>query len=290
LPGTRARTRRAGEAGSKVARLLAAYDAEVRLAVPDPLPPGVAYEWDGPVLRSTGGRRGFVVARDLTGTDEAELDELIARQIRHYAARGEEFEWKTWSHVGPAVLTDRLVAAGFQPGPVETVLLAVAAPLTRDPPLPEGVRLRTGTADDLAGIAALYEVVWSEDQAARVAALGRRLVTTPASLDLVVAEHDGRVIGSGRVDYEGGSRFASLWGGSVHPDWRHRGVYRASVAWRARLAVAHGKSALQADAAPTSRPILERLGFVVAASTTPYVRGPADPLSETVPILNCQVS
>jgi hypothetical protein len=39
----------------------------------------------------------------------------------------------------------------------------------------------------------------------------------------------------------------------------------------------HGKSALQADAAPTSHPILERLRLVVAASTSLYVWGPADP-------------
>ncbi len=47
-----------------------------------------------------------------------------------------------------------------------------------------------------------------------------------------------------------------------------------SRATRARLAVARGIRYLQVDASASSRPILERLGFVAVTTTTPYVWSP----------------
>ena len=64
--------------------------------------------------------------------------------------------------------------------------------------------------------------------------------------------------------------FASLYGGATLPEWRSRGIYRALVAARARLAAARGVRYLLVDASDDSRPILERLGFVVIGTTTPF--------------------
>ena len=44
-----------------------------------------------------------------------------------------------------------------------------------------------------------------------------------------------------------------------------------------RLAAARGYRYLQVDASPDSRPILERLGFIRLARTTPYVWEPGAP-------------
>ena len=49
-----------------------------------------------------------------------------------------------------------------------------------------------------------------------------------------------------------------------------RGLYRATVAKRAELARERGYRWLYSDALPTSRPILERLGFVAITTTTPF--------------------
>ncbi|MBI0320141.1 GNAT family N-acetyltransferase, partial [Streptomyces javensis] len=49
------------------------------------------------------------------------------------------------------------------------------------------------------------------------------------------------------------------------------GVYRALVAFRARIAADRGCRYLQVDASGMSRPILRRLGFVPLTTTTPYV-------------------
>jgi GNAT superfamily N-acetyltransferase len=87
----------------------------------------------------------------------------------------------------------------------------------------------------------------------------------------VVAWADGCPVGEGRVDFHEGTAFASLWGGATLPEWRGKGIYRSVVAFRGRLARDRGHRYLQVDALPTSRPILERLGFVQLTATTPYV-------------------
>ena len=53
-----------------------------------------------------------------------------------------------------------------------------------------------------------------------------------------------------------------------------QGIYRALIAYRARLAAARGYRYLYVDASPDSQPILARLGFSRLARTTPYVWDP----------------
>jgi len=55
------------------------------------------------------------------------------------------------------------------------------------------------------------------------------------------------------------------------PEWRHRGVYRALTAARARGAIDAGKRYINSDSTEYSRPILERSGFLKVSTTTPYV-------------------
>ena len=72
-----------------------------------------------------------------------------------------------------------------------------------------------------------------------------------------------------------GTGFAGLWGGGTVTDWRGKGVYRALVAYRARIAAERGYRYLQVDATDMSAPILRRLGFLELGTTTPYVYRPA---------------
>ena len=111
-----------------VADLRARYDAQLRTVVPDPLPEGLRVERDGPLVRFTGyGNGGGIGYRDLGGIQGAELDELIARQVRAFAERGEAFEWKLHGHDRPADLSERLLAQGFVPEDLETVVIAPVA-------------------------------------------------------------------------------------------------------------------------------------------------------------------
>lgn len=68
-----------------------------------------------------------------------------------------------------------------------------------------------------------------------------------------------------------GTRFAGLWGGGTVAAWRGRGIYRALIAHRARVAAAQGYRYVYVDASSMSRPILARLGFHALSITTPYV-------------------
>jgi hypothetical protein len=262
--------------------LRAAYDAHLRARPPEPLPQGVTVEWDGPLLRVRGlDRDGLLTYRDLGGLRGAELDELIARQRDHFAARGERVEWKLRGHDEPADLPERLRAAGFEPGEQETVMIGPVAPLAATLPVPpEGVRLREVTARaDLDRIGELMSVVWGGEGGWLADSLAREIAAGAASdqppLTVVVAETGGdELVGAAWVRYVAGTPFATLWGGSILPGWRRRGVYRALVAYRARLAEVRGFTLLQVDASDDSRPILQRLGFVPVTTTTPYVYTP----------------
>jgi GNAT superfamily N-acetyltransferase len=260
-----------------VTTLLSAYDAHLRAWAPDPAPADVRVEHDGPLTRIVGlDQGGFLTYVDLAGLDGAALDELIARQRDHFAAAGMSVEWKLHGHDRPADLADRLRAAGFVPEKTETVVVGPVAALAATlPVLPEGVRLREVRArTDLDRIAAMEEAVWGDDRGWLADGLEKELAADAQGLTIVVAEADGVVVSAGWVRYITGTGFATLWGGSTLPQWRRKGIYRALVTYRARLADARGFTLLQVDASDDSRPILERLGFVPLTTTTPYVFTP----------------
>jgi len=273
----RAVNRRIGPMSDPDAEMLARYDAQLRAHLPDALPDGVQVERDGPLLRYVGfSHGGFVDYRDLGGLQGAELDELIARQVRVFADRGEEFEWKLHAHDLPADLAERLIAAGFVPEDLETVLIVPVAAVAGDVLLPQGVTLRVASERaDLDRIGAMEEAIWHDGRAGWLAeALAAERAVDPDAMTIVVAEAGEELVCAGWVRFVAGTEFATLWGGGTLPEWRGRGIYRATVAHRANLAARRGFSYLQVDASADSRPILERLGFRAVTTATPYVWSP----------------
>ena len=259
------------------ADLLARYDAQLRTVVPDPLPEGLRVERDGPLLRFTGyGNGGGIGYRDLGGIQGAELDELIERQMRVFAERGESFEWKLHGHDRPADLPDRLLAHGFEPEDLETIVIASVEAIARDASSPEGVSLREVTERaDFDRIGAMEDAIWRDGRAGWLSdSLEKESAADPDAITIVVAESAGEVVCAGWVRFVAGTEFATLWGGGTLPEWRRRGIYRALVAYRANLAAARGFRFLQVDASSESRPILERMGFVAVTTTTPYIWTP----------------
>jgi GNAT superfamily N-acetyltransferase len=178
--------------------------------------------------------------------DDGEVEPLVAR-MRELPGH---VEWKYYSHDGQE-LRERLVAAGLEPDDEETVVVAEAASI---PSPPDDVELRIVDEEFV-------------DLAARV--FGDRF-DLPDKAVAVVAIVDGQPVSGGRVDFEDGVEFAGLFGGITLPEYRGRGLYRATVAKRAELARERGYRWLYSDALPTSRPILERVGFVPLTTTTPF--------------------
>ncbi|GAB3823962.1 GNAT family N-acetyltransferase [Dactylosporangium cerinum] len=215
---------------------------------------------------------------DLDGLD---ADAVIAAQIQRFGRLGQPWEWKHYSHDRPADLPERLLAAGFEPDPVEGLLFAEIADLAGRPDLPLDVRLPAGTrleaVTDAAGVdlvVAVHDEVFGGDHSRIGKDLTARLAERPGSIAAAVVMAGDRPICAGRIEFHGGTGFASLWGGGTVADWRGRGVFRALVAHRAALAAAAGYRYLQVDASADSRPILRRLGFQQLATTTPFVRNP----------------
>ena len=203
--------------------------------------------------------------------DEANADAEVARGIARLRELGRDVEWKLYAHDLPRDLSRRLREAGLAAGEEEAVLVAELAGLRDEPAPPPGVELAVvAGAEDVEAFVSLHEHVFGGAHDAVGRALGAALGQETPSMLGVVARAGGKPVSAARIEFNLTSDFASLWGGGTLPEWRGRGVYRATVALRARLARERGYRYLQVDALPTSRPILERLGFVQLTTTTPY--------------------
>ncbi|MGP8250346.1 MAG: GNAT family N-acetyltransferase [Candidatus Dormibacteria bacterium] len=256
--------------------LLAAFDAQMRGRPSGRLPAGAHEELEGPIYRSWGwSQRGFVQHQDLSPLDGSQLDALILRQVTFFGGLQLPFEWKTYSHDQDAGLTDRLLAAGFVPEDRENLVIGLVSELDQEPRLPVGVTFRrVHSHEDTDRMAEMLSAVWGEDLSFFGDFLFKEAAANPHEVVLLVAEAEGQVVSTARANLFAGSEFATLWAGSTRAQWRRRGIYRASVAYRARLAAERGFKYLQVDASDDSRPILERLGFATVSSTTPYVWSP----------------
>ena len=212
-----------------------------------------------------------------------------------FSERGEQVEWKASGYDEPADLGERLVRAGFVPEEEEALVLGESEVLVHDVELPPGIRLRevdAGDEDAFRRIHRLWCRVWSPDldatgcaaawETSHAARLVQEKEQSGDDLVIVLVEeadgsHEGEALCAAWLRFAPGTDFASLWGGSTHPDWRGRGLYRATVAHRARIAVERGYPLIRVDCSPDSRPILTALRLRAVATTTPYVLPVAAP-------------
>ncbi|MET8694249.1 GNAT family N-acetyltransferase [Streptomyces bauhiniae] len=252
------------------AAVLARYDLEMRQgARPDA--PGARIERAGAVVRQVADGRGWngVV---WSGLDAAGADRAIEEQIGHFTDLGRDFEWKLYGHDGPEDLGERLSAAGFRAGEPETLMVGEIADLTLEERLPDGVRLvRAADAAGVGLVVAVHERVFGTDGTALRDHLLARLAADAGTVLALVALAGEEPVASARLELVPGGDFAGLWGGGTVEEWRGRGLYRALVAHRTRVAAAHGCRHVQVDASAMSRPVLERLGLHALTTTTPYL-------------------
>jgi GNAT superfamily N-acetyltransferase len=256
---------------------LALFDRRMRReAVPDA--PGTRVERADGVVRQVG-----ACGEDWNGVlwsdlDESTADTAIARQVAYFASLGREFEWKLYGHDRPGDLGGRLRAAGFRPEEDETLMVAEIHGLATGVELPGGVRLRpvAGPAD-VALAADVHEQVFGSHGSRLRQRMLAQLTGSPGTFSAVLAMAGDEPVSAARMEIHPGTGFAGLWGGGTVAAWRGRGIYRALVAHRARLAAEHGCRYLQVDASSLSRPILQRLGFTALTTTTPYISGALAP-------------
>jgi GNAT superfamily N-acetyltransferase len=163
----------------------------------------------------------------------------------------------------PADLVARLARAGLHEQARETVLVRAADDARASEEPPPGVRVhRLTREDELADYFAVDEAVWGTRFTAWVRTwLVPALAGASDPVGVFLAREAATPVGCGWVWLPRGRSFAHLFGGTVLPSHRHRGVYRAIVAARARLARASGFPWLVTDANDHSAPVLRRVGF-----------------------------
>jgi hypothetical protein len=208
--------------------------------------------------------------------DESTADAAVKKLVPRLLGFDGDAEWKLYGYDRPDDLARRLVAAGLEPQDEEAVLVAELCELDLDAPLPAGVEVRVaGDAEAVAVWVGVNGLAFGKSFGEHYRGVGRLLLRAleherPRDVG-VIAYAGGEPVAAGRIEFNERSEFASLWGGGTLAEWRGRGIYRATVFERARLAHEREYRFLQVDALPTSRPILERLGFVQITTTRPYV-------------------
>ncbi len=248
------------------ADVLTLYDARMRADPPEEI--GLASQWAGPVLRRVG-VRAFI---DHWTFDAAGAKAAAASEAAHFRRTGQAVEWRVFSHDGPANLGAVLAEAGFVPGPAETFMAFDLAGRPDVGPIPPGVTVRrVGGGAGLDDVLTVRAAAFGDEHAALGEELAARLADP--TLALYVAYADGRPVASARLEAPLNRPFAGLYGGGVRPESRGLGLYRALVAARAEEAAKRGFRFLTVDAAETSRPILERMGFQALATVRGWELG-----------------
>jgi hypothetical protein len=211
-----------------------------------------------------GGSIHLVLSSSLT---ESTAAAAIEWEIAHHRSLNVGFEWKLYAHDTPANLLSLLQQSGFSIGDKEAVMIYdlnnVALPPSR-----HDVRLVTDPAqfDDFLLVA---NDVDTYDCTQIITRLKHALAAGSTQHLAYIAYVDDQPASIARLHTHPDSHFAGLYGGSTRPAFRSRGLYRALVSTRAADAVKLGARYLLVDALPTSRPILERLGFVRLTDTWP---------------------
>jgi hypothetical protein len=213
------------------------------------------------------GERHMISFSSLTNDN---ADAMIAEQAAHYRALAGEVEWKVYQHDGPPDLLHRVERLGFVAGPRETVLVLdlQSHPSWIDEPSPHLV-LRVENAHLMNLYRQAAEEIFDKDHAQTAAELLSGINRGSIRHRAYIVVEGNSALSIGRLYSDPQSAFGGLYGGGTLQPYRRRGLYRATVAARAQDAITAGARYLIVDALPTSRPILDNLGFVRLTDTWP---------------------
>jgi hypothetical protein len=215
-------------------------------------------------LRSSDGSHYNVVYSSLS---RFTADSAIAGEIEYHRGLGVGFEWKLYAHDTPADLMDRLKSNGFVIGPREAVL---AYDLKNTISCPAAISVtRVERIEQIADYRQVAEKVFEKDYQFTANQLAEAIRNGSVQNRGYIAYTDGIPVSIGRLYTHPNSAFGGLYGGGTLADYRGRGFYHAIVAARASDAAAAGARWLIVDALPTSRPILEHIGFEHITDTWP---------------------
>lgn len=204
-----------------------------------------------------------------------EIANIIRDEISRAVAHNYALEWKVYGHDGPPNLRDSLLAAGLEPGDLESLLVL---PVNRttvaafDAPAYEIKRVRDAEGlNDVADISREIGRRNVDEEKRQLAAILRDDID---KMSVHVAYVDGEPAACGRINFGENSDFAELAGGRTKTVHRNRGLFTALVASRLREALERSRTHVFVDALPTSEPILTKRGFEFLTHTQPFVYEP----------------
>lgn len=206
---------------------------------------------------------------------EDEIEAVIQAEISLAETRQYTLEWKVYGYDTPSCLKDRLLAAGFEPEPLESLMVL---------PVNEAVlaAFAAGTCDirrirDLEGledVAAISRDIGRKNVEAEIKRLAFALEQTPGEMSIYGAYVAGEPAACGRIGFKENSDFAELCGGRTRTTHRNQGLYTALVAARLKEAFERNRKYVYVDALPSSEPILKKRGFQAVSDTQPFVCRP----------------
>ena len=201
---------------------------------------------------------------DLSGV----ADEIIEREILVHQTLGRSFEWKLFSCDLPSDLLDRLIARGFEIG-IKEVVCAMDITMQMPSANPDNRVERVRSDEQLKDFRWVAEEVFGKDYSYTTGELAKCIANGTEDQVGFVAYDGSTPVSIGRIYLADGSACAGLYTGGTLSEYRGRGFYQAVVAARALYAKEKGASIIWVDARPTSRRILERLGFEALVETWP---------------------
>ena len=197
-----------------VQEYLDAYDRQLRTDAETPSALGS----DAPrpaEARDVRGGRGFVTYRDLGGADGAVIARWVEGALAHYRKDPgiTRLEWKTRAHDRAPALHDELARNGFVPEESESIMIGEAALLAVDVPLPTGLLTsgRVTSEPDVRALSAMQEEVFGGEFAQEMADALLRRLGFGDGMALWVAETDGEIVSSGRLEPVPATEFAGIW-------------------------------------------------------------------------------
>jgi GNAT superfamily N-acetyltransferase len=250
------------------AEILALYDKEQRRDVEffDTRREALAH-----VVRHTSrpGGDGFVIYSNLVGAD---IESVVHEQIEHFGSIGQDFEWKVYNHDAPVELGPLLVGLGFEEEPEETIVYLDLSVLPKSLSAISTANVeRVFDPRDVDEITTMMTSAGNKGFSRIASSLKAELTEDAVHIGIYVARMNRVPASAGWIRFHEKSCFAGLWGGATLPAWRKRGLYSALIAARAAEASRRGVRYITVDAAPTSRPILEKFGFQALTRARAYV-------------------
>lgn len=202
--------------------------------------------------------------------DETNADEVIANEILYHRAANVGFEWKLYGRDRPADLPARLQRHGLVPGPPEAVMVYDLSLRPLPAATDKCTVKRVDQRDQIEDFRGVAEEALGKDYGLTCSELADALAQASTQHLGYIAYAGTEPVSIGRLYTHPLSVFGGLYGGTTRVEYRGRGFYRALVAARAIDAIEFGARYLIVDALPTSRPILERLGFRHLDDTIPF--------------------